>query len=283
MSFMNFINVLAYNKRALFGFLILILFVFMAVFGPSLVTLDMTIDYLARYQMPSLKHFMGTDYAGRDIWAQIVHGSTDVLLIAFFTSFFATLVAICVGIFSGMKGGGTDLFLMKVIDVFLTLPQFPMMAIFAGVFSIKGELTFGLLLAFFSWAGLARAIRTQVLSLKNKEFIEVCQVMNMSNTHIIFKEFLPNMIPFISINFINIAKNAIMASVGIMLLGIVPLSVTNWGMMLNIASKQVGAIYVTKALPYLLAPIFSIVLFQFALINFASGVEEMFDPRLRSK
>ena len=91
------------------------------------------------------------------------------------------------------------------------------------------------------------------------------------------------MIPFISINFIHIAKNAIIASVGIMLLGIVPLSVTNWGMMINIATKQVGAIYVPHALPYLLSPIFFIVVFQFALINFASGVEELFDPRSRGR
>lgn len=283
MSISHFFKVLSFNKRALMGFLILLFFVVMATIGPHLITLDTSIDYYGRYQMPSFQHFFGTDYAGRDTWAQIVHGSRDVMLIAFFTSFFATLAAVILGVFSGMKGGKTDSYIMRVIDIFLTLPQFPIMAIFAGLFSIESALNFGLLLAFFSWAPLARGIRAQVKTLKNKDFIEVCYVMNMSTTHIIFKEFLPNMIPFICINFIHIAKNAIMASVGIMLLGIVPLEVTNWGMMLNIAAKQVGAIYVQKALPYLLSPIFFIVLFQFALINFASGIEEMFDRRLRSK
>lgn len=274
-------KILKHNKRAFFGFSLLVLYILMATVGPLIVKLDMKIDYLNRYQAPSFSHWLGTDYAGRDIFAQIVHGSSDVMVIAFSTAVFATLAAICIGIFSGLMGGKIDSFIMRTVDIFLTLPQFPIMAIFAGLFQIKHAITFGMLLAFFSWAGLARAIRVQVLALKNKEFIEVCSIMNMPIRHIIFKELLPNMVPFISINFINIAKGAIVASVGIMLLGLVPLSVTNWGMMLNIAAKQTGAIYVPRALPYFLSPIFFIVMFQFALINFAAGIEELFDPRLR--
>lgn len=275
------LRILKHNKRALIGFMILLMYLFMAVFGPYLVKLDMKIDYLNRFKEPCLNHWLGTDYAGRDIFSQIVYGSRDVMLIAFSTAFFATIFAVFIGIFSGMTGGNTDALIMRTIDIFLTLPQFPIMAIFASLFQIKYAVTFGLLLAFFSWASLARAIRVQVLSLKHKEFIEVCLIMNLPGRHIIFREFLPNMVPFISINFINIAKDAIVASVGIMLLGLVPLSVTNWGMMLNIAAKQTGAIYVPEALPYFLTPIFFIVVFQFALINFATGIEELFDPRLR--
>lgn len=270
------------NPKALFGLVVLIFYFLMASVGPCLVSLEMDIEYEHRYQGPSFTHPLGTDYAGRDIFAQIIHGSTDVMMIAFSTAFFATLIAALIGVFSGMKGGKVDSFIMKGVDVFLTLPQFPLMAIFAGLFSIDNPISFGLLMAFFSWAGLSRAIRSQVLSLKHKEFIEVCSIMAMPLRHIIIKEFLPNMVPFLSINFIHIAKNAIVASVGIMLLGIVPLSVTNWGMMINIAAKQVGAIYVPAALPYLLSPIFFIILLQYALINFASGLEELFDPRLRS-
>ena len=275
------LRMLLANKRAFFGLVILVFYLAMAIAGPYLVRLDMDIDYLNRFQPVSWQHWLGTDYAGRDTFAQIIHGSTDVMVIAFSTALFATFIAIVVGIFSGLVGGKTDAVLMKIIDIFLTMPHFPLMAIFAGLFRVKNALSFGLLLAFFCWAGLARAIRTQTLGLRHKEFIEVCRIMNMPTRHIIFNELFPNMVPFISINFIHIAKGAITASVGIMLLGIVPLSVTNWGMMLNLAAKQTGAIYVPQALPYLLAPILFIVMFQFALINFAGGVEEFFDPRLR--
>lgn len=274
-------KIIYHNKRAFFGFIILCLYIIMAICGAIFKQPNLESDYLSRFQLPSFEHLLGTDYAGRDTFTQIVYGSTDVLMIAFSAAVIGTLTAITLGFVSGLVGGRIDLFIMQVTDIFLTLPRFPIMAIFAGLFSIKDPISFGLILGVFEWPSLTRALRNQIMTLKNKEFVEVCKIMNMPLTHIMFNELFPNMIPFIAINFINIAKGAITASVGIMLLGIVPLSSTNWGMMLNLATTQTGAIYIPNAYPYLIAPIFFIVLFQFSLISFASGVEELFDPRLR--
>jgi len=275
------LKIIVRNKKALFGFIVLCFFIFMAIFGPFIVSAKMKIDYSKRFLPPSFSHPFGTDYAGRDILTLIILGSRDVLIIAFSTAFFATLIAIIIGMIAGLFEGYVDLIIMRIIDVFLTIPQFPVMAILASIFRIKSNIVFGLVLAAWSWPVLASSIRATVLSLKRKEFIEVSFIMGLPLRHIIFKELLVNMVPFIAINFINIAKNAITASVGIMLLGLVPLSVTNWGMMLNLATISTGAIYVPHAYGYLFAPIFFIVLLQFALISFASGIEEIFDPRLR--
>jgi len=157
------------------------------------------------------------------------------------------------------------------------------MAIFAALFRIENPIMFGLILAIWSWPGLARSIRSQILTLKKKEFVEVARIMGMGTSHIMYKELMPNIMPYITINFINMAKGAITASVGIMLLGLVPLRVQNWGMMLNLAAFQTGAIYIPGAYSYLLSPMLAIVLFQYSLINFASGVDELFDPRLRAR
>lgn len=278
----NIFSVLRYNPRAATGFFLLCGFIFMAVFGPQLIPLDTQPDYLARFQWPSLQHWFGTDYAGRDTFAQVIHGSRDIMLIAFSAAFLTLLIALGVGVIAGLLGGVTDLVLMQVIDIFLTLPRFPIMAIFAGLFSIQDPLSFGLVLAAFYWPGLARGIRSQILTLREKAFVEVPQLMGMPMRHIMFAELMPNIMPYLAINFINVARDAIVASVGIMLLGIVPLSSSNWGMMLNLATTQTGAIYIPNAYPYLLVPIFMITLFQFALMAFSSGVEEWFDPRLRS-
>ena len=269
------------NRKALFGFVMLLGFFLMATIGRLIIPLNMDSNYSLRFQAPSFSNILGTDYAGRDILALIVHGSTDVLMISFCAGFFATLIAILVGMVAGLSGGKVDLVLMRLIDVLLTIPQFPIMAIFAALFQINNTVSFGLILALWSWPVFAAAIRTQVLSLKQKEFIEVCFVMNLPLSHIIFKELLPNMVSFIAINFINIARGAITASVGIMLLGLVPLSVTNWGMMLNLATVSTGAIFVPQAYGYLFAPIFFIVMLQYSLICFTGGLEEIFDPRLR--
>ncbi len=271
------------NRRAFFGFIMLLLFLFMATIGPLIIPLDMTPDYGKRFLPPSFSHILGTDYGGRDIFAQIVHGSGDIMIIAFSTGMFGISLAVIIGLMAGLLGGKLDVFIMRLIDVLLTVPSFPVMAIFAALFRIKSPVMFGLILALWSWPALARAIRTQILTMKKKEFIEVARIMGMSTCHIMFKELMPNMMPFITINFINIARGAITASVGIMLLGLVPLKIQNWGMMLNLAAFQTGAIYIPKAYSYILSPMAAIVIFQYSLINFASGVDELFDPRLRAR
>lgn len=275
-------TVLRHNRRALTGFVLLVGFGLMALLGPLLVPLDTTTHYLERFQMPSAAHWLGTDYAGRDTFAQLVHGSRDVMAIAFSSAFLALLIALVTGIVAGLARGRTDRWLMQLIDIFLTLPRFPLMAIMAGLFSIQEPFTFGLVLALFYWPGIARSIRSQILTLRSKDFVEASQLMLLPLHHVMFGELMPNMIPYLALSFINVARDAIVASVGIMLLGIVPLSTSNWGMMLNLAATQTGAIYVPNAYPYLLAPIGCIVLFQFALMAFASGLEELFDPRLRA-
>jgi len=282
-SLVESFNIIRRNRRAFFGFIMLCLFLLTALIGPLIIPLDLTPNYINRFQPPSFKHFLGTDYAGRDILILLVHGSRDIMLIAFSTGFFGILLAISIGIAAGLIGGTFDAVVMRIIDVFLTVPTFPIMAIFAALFSISNPIFFGLILAIWSWPGLARSIRSQILTMKKKEFVEVAEVMGMSKTHIMFNELMPNMMPYITINFINIAKGAITASVGIMLLGLVALRVDNWGMMLNMAAFQSGAIYIPRAFSYLLSPMLAICLFQYSLINFASGVDELFDPRLRSR
>lgn len=279
----DFFYLIGKNKKAAFGFTVLCLYFLMATVGPMVVSLDTTPDYEARFQLPSFKHWLGTDYCGRDIFQQIVHGSTDVMLIAFSAAIFSVLLAIIFGIAAGLIGGIVDMVIMRVIEIFLTVPTFPIMAILASLLKIRNPISFGLVLSIWNWPPLANAIRAQILSLSKKEFIEVCRCLGLSNFHIMFRELLPNIVPFITINFINIAKSAITASVGIMLLGLVPLSLTNWGMMLNLAAFSTGSIFVPTALPYLLSPMLAIVLFQYSLICFGSAIEELFDPRLRNR
>lgn len=274
-------DVLRHNRKATVGTLLLVGFVLMALLGPLLLPVNLDSDYLERFQGPSWQHWLGTDYAGRDTFAQLMHGTRDMLLIAFSAALATLAIAMVVGTWAGLSGGWVDSCLMQVIDIMLTLPRFPIMAIFAGLFSIRDPLSFGGVLALFYWPGLARGIRSQILSLRHKEFIEVSRLMNMPMRHIMLGELMPNLVPYLAINFIGVARDAIVASVGIMLLGIVPLSASNWGMMLNMATTQTGAIYVPNAYAYLLAPIVFIVIFQFALMAFASGLEEFFDPRLR--
>jgi peptide/nickel transport system permease protein len=119
------------------------------------------------------------------------------------------------------------------------------------------------------------------MSLKEHDFIVIAKVMGRSNGAIIFKEILPNITSYLAINFIFAMRNAIGASVGVMLLGLVPYSPTNWGQMLNIAIQQTGAINNTAGYIYIFAPIACIGLLTMGSVFFANGLDQALNPRLR--
>jgi peptide/nickel transport system permease protein len=270
------------NTRALIGLLILLFFFLMATVGPEVVPLSMEAKYAERYAPISLQHPLGTDYVGRDVWAMLVHGSREVLFVAFLAAIFTTTIAIVIGTLAGLQGGMTDTILMLVTNAVLTVPSFPVMLMLGAFFRLNDPFSLALVLSAWQWGGLARASRSQILSMRQREFIEAAQVLGLSTPHVIFRELLPNIMPYVAISFLSFMRAAITASVGLMFLGLVPLNASNWGMMLNMAVRQSGAIYVPYALPYVLAPMGAIVLFQLGAVFFAHGLDEVLDPRLRA-
>jgi peptide/nickel transport system permease protein len=141
---------------------------------------------------------------------------------------------------------------------------------------------FGLVLSLWSWAGLAKAIRSQVLVIRQKDFIEASRVMGISNFNIIVKDIIPNITSFIAINFIAIMKGAIITSVGLMVLGLVPFQGSHWGMMMQMAMSQSAVLYGgVGPIVYFLTPIMGILFFQLGCYLFANGLDEAMNPRLR--
>ncbi len=279
----SFLSVIMSNRRAFLGLLILLAFLLIAIAGPRLIPLDARPNYLIRLQSPSLAHPLGTDYAGRDTLAQFVHGAAGVILLSFATAVFTLMIAFVVGGAAGVAGGGLDAALMFLSDIILTVPSFPIMMVLSMVIKITDPISFAVLLSIWSWAGLARAIRAQILSFKRRDFIEAARILGMGLPHIVFKEMLPNMSSYVAYHFIMIMRSAVTASVGLMVLGLVPFSTTHWGMMLQLAMNSTAALYGSPAMYYFLTPVVGIMLFQMGCLFFASGMEEAFNPRLRTQ
>lgn len=269
------------NKQSRIGFLILATFIAMAIFGPLLLN-DPKPDYLNRLQGPSWEHWLGTDYAGKDTLAQFILGAKDVLLVALVAAIFAITFAVLVGVVSGLIGGKLDAFLMLITNIILTVPSFPITMILALVIKINNFVTFGLVLSLWSWAGLAKAIRSQVLSIKHKDFIEASKILGVSKFNIIIYDIIPNIVSYIAMNFIMIMKGSILSAIGLMVLGLVPFQGNHWGVMLSLSLSTTGALMGSSSVVYFLTPVTGLLLFQLGCFLFATGLDEALNPRLRS-
>ncbi len=283
------LKIIVRNKKALVGFIIILGFALMAIVGPEVVPQPLE-PTCPPYEPPtifkwppSLAHPLGCDYMGYDIWAQIVWGSRTVLEIAFIAGFITIAVGITVGMVAGFLGGRTDTVLMGITDVVMTIPGLPLLIVLASLVRTSNPAVVGLILSVTAWAGLARAIRSQVLSLKYREFVEAAKALGMSTGYIVFREIMPNLMSYIAINFIFSVIGAIYGCVGLYFLGMLPFTSYNWGIMLNMAYSQAGALYTPRAYHYLLAPIIAVVLLQAGLILFSYAIDEIFNPRLRTE
>ena len=267
------------NKKTVIGAVIIVIYVLIAIFGPLIFPYSTETNLKDKYLSPSLAHPFGTDWLGRDVFRQVIDGTGNVLEIAFYSALITVVVGTVFGIVSGYIGGWVDRVIMSVTNIFLSIPSFPVYLLLAALVVIETPISLALMISIFSWAGLCRAIRVQVMSLKERDFIQICKVMHMSKAHIIFKELLPNVFSYIAINFVMAMRNAIVASVGIMLVGLAAYDPTNWGAIMN-AARTKGLVNPNNV-RILLYPLVAIVIFQVATLMLANGLDETLNPRLK--
>ena len=264
------------------GALIIVAYFLMAVLGPMFIHFSVAQDLAHAYQPPSWKHWLGTDYAGRGILSEIVYGSRPVLMVAAVAAAFSVLVGTLIGLLSGFSGGLLDAFLMRTADFFLTMPSLPFIIVVTATIHSTSPFVMAGVIAITGWAGLARAIRAQTLSLGKRDFMDAARVQGLTTWRMVWKELLPNLASYVAMNFLLASIGAIYAEVGLFILGLAPFSGSNWGVMINIAMNQAGALYTTQSLWYLFSPMAAIVILQLGLVMFSQGLDEVFNPRLRS-
>jgi peptide/nickel transport system permease protein len=271
---------LARNRAGFIGFIVFALFVITAFIGPLFVPQNLPADVRAIYQGPSLQHLLGTDSEGRDIMIQMINGGQSIIVVGAAAALLSTLISITFGALAAYLGGLVDSVVMLVADVVLTLPQIVLLAVLATFIRLNSPWLLAAIIALLSWPTLLRAVRAQVLSLKEREYVEAARVLDLGTPRILFVEILPNMANFILMNFTIGMTSAIYAQVGLYLLGLAPLSGNNWGIMLNLAWVR-GAIFFKQSLLYILAPVIAISLLQLSIVTMTRSLEDIFNPRLR--
>lgn len=270
------------NKAGFLGFIGLMFFIFLAFVMPLFVPLDKTSRVDKIYHPPSAEHILGTDFQGRDIFSLVVHGGRDVIVIAFLTGAISTFIAVVLGSASALLGGAVDSAIMAATDFWLAIPTFPLLAVLATQIKLNDVWLLSLILALLSWATLTRAIRSQVLSLRQRDYVEASRSLGMSHRHIIFKEILPNMMSYIAISLVFAMTAAVYAQGGLVFLGLLAFSDNNsWAVTIQLAWTR-GAIFFRDSFLNIMAPVAAIALFQLSLVLFTRSLEEIFNPRLRT-
>ena len=226
-------------------------------------------------------HLLGTDTQGRDIATHVVHGGRVLILTALIGGVISTAIALFLGSISALTGGVLDSAVTAMTNLILAIPRFPLLVVLAGSIRFDNMLYLGVLIGLLGWPPLTRAIRSQVLSLRERDFVEAARSLGLGTNHIMFREILPNMISYVMINFIFSITFAMYEQIGLVVLGLAPINDYTWGVMLYFGRSR-GTLYNPDGASMALSPVLAIAFFQVCLVLFARALEEIFDPRLRT-
>ncbi len=264
------------NRLNLAGVIIVVGFLFLAVFGEAIAPHDPFAVNIADSKLlpPSTSHWMGTDELGRDVFSRVITGTRISLQVAFFVLSFAVVFGTIIGLIAGYAGGIVDEILMRFTDMFLAFPALVLAIAVAA--SLGRDLRNTMIaLATVFWPWYARLVRAQVLSIKEREFVEAARSMGMSRIRLIAKHIFPNAVAVIIIQLTLDVGFAILATSSLSFLGLgaQPPS-PEWGTMLASARN-----YFRDAWWYMMFPGIALTLTVFAFNVLGDGLQDALNPR----
>jgi peptide/nickel transport system permease protein len=267
------------NRKAMFGVAMLAFFTLVALLAPFIAPYDPQALQFDPILGPSAQHLLGTTSFGQDIFSQLVWSTRQSLVLAIVAGLMATLISVVVGVSAAYLGGLWDHVLNLFTDVFLVIPTLPLMIVVAAYAKSGGVLVLIAVIVITGWSYGARQLRSQALSLRNREFLEAARVRGERSPYIIVFEVLPNMTSLIVAIFLGAALYSVLAAAGLQFIGLGDPNDLSWGTMLYWAQAN-GALLAGSPI-WVLAPGICIALLgaAFALLNYA--FDELSNPALR--
>jgi peptide/nickel transport system permease protein len=274
----------ARSRSGLIGLGVLVIFIAMALAAPLIANHD-NLDPSKTLSTPiwaSPGHHgpLGTDNNGRPIWDQLVYGSRISLLVGLTATVISMVIGSLVGILAGFYTGWISPILMRVTEWFLVIPFLPLAIVLASILgpNVRNVI---IVIGITSWPGTARVIRAQVLTLKERLYVERSRALGASNRHLMLRHILPNVSPLILANTTLTVPIAILSETTLSFLGLGDPLRPSWGRMLDEAFSD-GAIF-RNAWWWYLPPGIGIVLVVLAFTLVGHALEEVLDPRLRGR
>ena len=278
-ALLNVLGGLRSNPKALAGAVLLAVFALAALLAPVISPYDPNSLQFDQLLPPSRQHLLGTTGNGQDIFSQLVWSTRESLLLAIIAGAFATAVSVVIGVTAAYLGGVWDHVLNLFTDIFLVIPTLPLMIVIAAYAENHGLWVLISVIVVTGWSYGARQLRSQALSLRNREFLDAARARGERSSYIIVFEVLPNMTSLIVAIFLGAALYAVLAAAGLQFIGLGDTNDLSWGTMLYWAQHN-GALLAGAPL-WVLAPGICIALLggAFALINYA--FDEISNPALR--
>jgi ABC-type dipeptide/oligopeptide/nickel transport system permease subunit len=281
---LNFVQRLWRHRLAQLGLIIIGLLIFVWIFAPLISRVSPIdpqangLDALGTPHPPGEGFLLGADTQGRDVWTRLLYGTRISLLVAFSAMLTATFIGTTIGLISGYFGGWVDAVLMRITEVVMSLPTI-LLAIALTTLLPEGQAMLNLLIAItlVTWTGIARAVRGEVLSLKEREFVEAARALGCSHAHIMRVHLLPNVLPTVlTLATLATAHNILLeAGLSFLNVGVEP-SIPSWGNMI-----YDGQPYMLAAPWITLAPGVAIVLAVAGFNLLGQAMQEVLDPRKR--
>jgi len=231
-------------------------------------------------QPPSRRHLLGTNNIGQDIASQIVWGARTSLTVAVGAATLAILGGIVVGVTAGLLGGVADVVAMRIVDVLLAIPRLPLLVLVGALIGAdRGSLI--LLIALLTSPVVARLLRSQTLSLRQRGFVSVARGLGGGVPYIVRRHLVPAVAPIAVSSFILIAGNAIILEASLAFLGLSDPTGVSWGLMLNKALLHPGLYFIDAWMWWVLPAGFAITLAVMGLAFLGVGLEPVLNPRWR--
>ncbi len=269
------------NKTLVAGIIVLALVLLFGVAGSWFVTRAQADVGAGRpSRPPDFQHLLGTDQQGRDVLANLIFGTPATLKIGVIAGIIGVSLGTLLGLYAGYAGGAGDAVIRLLIDVFLTIPNLMVLIVIASMLSGMSVEQMGIIIAAWAWMWPARTVRSQVLTIRERAYVQVSRLNGMSSLAIIIRELMPNLLPFVAASLVGTIAAAILASIGLSALGLGPQNEPSLGLTIYWAIFY-GAL-IRQLWWWFIPPIIVTVVLFVGLFMTTAGLDKIANPRLRS-